>query len=76
MLTFWNKRVWFKVKFSDDKCVDFNKKDNGGDTGIDNENRIAGNMYPLNVYDLHTAYDKYALALEQTIRFYTFDFTN
>ena len=50
MLTFWNKRVWFKVKFSDDKCVDFNKKDNGGDTGIDNGNRIAGNMYPLNVY--------------------------
>ena len=50
MLTLRNKMLIFKLKFSDDKCVDFNKKDNGGDTGLDNGNRIAGNMYSLNVY--------------------------
>ena len=52
MLTFQNNKLEFDVKFTDYKCVDFNKKDNGGETGLDNGDRVAGNMYSLNVYDL------------------------
>lgn len=52
MLTFVNNILTFQVKFSD-KCVDYTVKDgNKGPTGLDNINRIAGNMYSLNVYDL------------------------
>ena len=58
MLTYLNKKMLFKVKFSDDKCVDYDIKDGydtnegKGATGLDNENRVAGNMYSLNVFDL------------------------
>ena len=45
MLTFQNYKLEFDVKFTDYKCVDFNKKDNGGETGLDNGDRVAGNMY-------------------------------
>ena len=57
MLSFENKRVEFDVKFSN-KCVDYDIKDGydtnegKGATGLDNENRVAGNMYSLNVFDL------------------------
>ena len=54
MLTFQNNKLEFDVKFTDYKCVDFNKKDNGGETGLDNGDRVAGNMYSFNVYDFLT----------------------
>ena len=58
MLSFENKRVEFDVKFSN-KCVDYDIKDGydtnegKGATSLDNGNRVAGNMYSLNVYELN-----------------------
>ena len=50
MLTVAKKnQLVFDVKFSDN-CVDYDKTDGGGETHITNGNRVAGNMYSLNVY--------------------------
>ena len=57
MLSFWDNRVEIDVKFSN-KCVDYDIKDGydtnegKGATSLDNINRVAGNMFALNVYDL------------------------